>query len=126
MTHERLDTRIDRELDRLCWSIDTSPDDTRTLVCWNCELTAQHGIVTLHTPQEVTLFHGPELLDTLRALPEGTRGTASGRPLCGIRCAKSHHPSSTASSAMMRGSAGTPHAWEARTTSTTRRRRHTP
>ena len=65
----RLDSLIDQELDRLGWSSTTAPEGSSTLDCWDTETP---GVVVLHDTQEVTAFHGPALLDTLRALPDGT------------------------------------------------------
>lgn len=67
----RLDTRIDGELDRLGWSSTTAPEGASTLDCWNTPTTEEDGLVTLHDPQEVTMFRGEALLEALRQLPEG-------------------------------------------------------
>lgn len=68
---QRLDQRIDAELDRLGWSSTTAPEGASTLDCWQTPTTAVDGIVTLHDEQEVTPFHGEALLVALMALAPG-------------------------------------------------------
>ena len=71
MHHDRLDTLIDAELDRLGWSSTTAPEGNSTLDAWNTPATEADGIVTVHDAQEVTRFQGQALLETLRTLPDG-------------------------------------------------------